>query len=329
MNRVQWGVLGVAKIATEKVIPGMLAAHDLDVVAIASRSADKARAAAERLGLPKWHGSYEALLADPAIDAIYIPLPNHLHVSWSIRALEAGKHVLCEKPIGLSVAEAEKLAAAGAAHPKLKLMEAFMYRFHAQWVSAKRLVAGGAIGELRATQTFFSYFNRDPANVRNQADIGGGALMDIGCYPISLSRFLFAAEPRRVFGQIEYDPDFRTDRFTTGIMEFDGGRGTFTCGTQIAPFQRVQIVGTEGRIEIEIPFNAPPDRPCRLWHQTASGIEEIAFEVCDQYRRQGELFSRAVLDDTPVPTPFADAVSNMRVIEAMFRSGESGRWETP
>lgn len=212
MNIVRWGVLGVAKIATEKVIPGMKQARGVEVLAIASRSADKARQAAERLGLPKWYGSYAELLTDDQIDAVYIPLPNHLHVEWSINSLKAGKHVLCEKPIGLNVSEAETLVAAGREHPRLQLMEAFMYRHHPQWVTARKLVNDGGIGQLRTIQTLFSYFNRDPDNVRNQAAIGGGGLMDIGCYPISLSRFLFAAEPNRALAHIEYDPDFRTDR---------------------------------------------------------------------------------------------------------------------
>lgn len=329
MNIVRWGVLGVAKIATEKVIPGMKQARGVEVVAIASRTAEKAQQAATRLALPKWYGSYAELLADDQIDAIYIPLPNHLHVAWSIKCLEAGKHVLCEKPIGLSAAEAEHLAAAGRQHSRLKLMEAFMYRHHPQWITARRLVEEGKIGELRTIQTLFSYFNRNRDDVRNQAAIGGGGLMDIGCYPISLSRFLFAAEPRRVFAQVEYDPDFGTDRLASGVLEFAAGSGTFTCGTQIAPYQRVNIFGTEGRVEIEIPFNAPPDRPCRLWHQHAAAVEEIVLDTCDQYAIQAELFSRAVLDHTPVPTPIDDAVANMRVIEAMVRSGKSGRWEVP
>ncbi|HVX14392.1 MAG TPA: Gfo/Idh/MocA family oxidoreductase [Pirellulales bacterium] len=329
MSTVRWGVLGVAKIATEKVIPAMKRASGVEVVAIASRSGDKARQAAERLGLARWYGSYEALLDDADIDAVYIPLPNHLHVPWSMHCLAAGKHVLCEKPIGLSVAEAEKLVAAGLAHPRLKLMEAFMYRHHPQWVTARRLVDEGKIGRLRTVQALFSYFNRNPQDVRNQADIGGGGLMDIGCYPISVSRFLFAEEPRRVFAHVEYDPEFHTDRLASGIMEFAAGTGTFTCSTQIAPYQRVNIVGTEGRVEIEIPFNAPPDRPCRLWHQHSSGIDEITLDTRDQYTVQGELFSRAVLDDTPVPIPIEDAVANMRVIEAMVRSGRSGCWEEP
>jgi len=328
MNKVRWGVLGVANIATMKVIPAMQRGEYCDMVAIASRSMDRAREAAHRLGIPKAFGSYEQLLADAAIDAVYIPLPNHLHVPWAIKSLEAGKHVLCEKPIGLSVAEAEALAAVGRQQPKLKLMEAFMYRHHPQWVTAKRLVTDAKFGPLKTVQSFFSYFNRNPADVRNQVAIGGGGLMDIGCYPISLSRFLFDREPTRVFGQIEYDPEFRTDRLTSGVLDFGNGRATFTCGTQLASYQRVQIVGAEERIEIEIPFNAPPDRPCRMWHQTAEGIEQITLPTTDQYTIQGDLFSRAILDDRPVPTPITDAVANMRVIEALRRSDASGHWES-
>jgi predicted dehydrogenase len=323
MNKVRWGVLGVAKIATEKVIPAMQRGELCEMAAIASRDKARAEAAAARLGIPRAYGSYEALLADPHIDAVYNPLPNHLHVPWSIKALEAGKHVLCEKPIALSAAEAETLVAAGRQRPRLKLMEAFMYRLHPQWKLAKRLVDEGRIGQLRTVATVFSYFNRDAANVRNQADIGGGGLMDIGCYAISLSRFLFAAEPRRVHGIVDFDPDFGTDRLASAVLEFDAGTSIFTVSTQLTPYQRVNILGTEGRVEIEIPFNAPPDRACRLWHaKTASGrqeVEEIALPVCDQYSIQGDAFSRAVLDDTLVPTPIEDAVANMRVVEALLR----------
>ncbi len=328
MKKLRWGVLGVAKIATEKVIPAMQAGELCQIVAIASRDRAKAEAAAARLGIPRAYGSYEELLADQQVDAVYNPLPNHLHVPWSINALEAGKHVLCEKPIALSVAEAETLVAASRRHPRLKLMEAFMYRLHPQWKRAKQIVDEGGIGELRTIATVFAYFNRDAANVRNQADIGGGGLMDIGCYAISLSRFIFAAEPRRVLGSVELDPDFRTDRLASAVLEFDRGTSIFTVSTQLTPYQRVTMFGTEGYVEIEIPFNAPPDRPCRLWHASAPigpapaaapRIEEIALPVCNQYTIQGDAFARAVLEDMPVPTPIEDAVANMRVIEELRR----------
>jgi predicted dehydrogenase len=231
--------------------------------------------------------------------------------------LEKGKHVLCEKPIGLNIAEAEKLLEAAKKQPKLKIMEAFMYRHHPQWQRARQIVVEGGIGELRTIQSFFSYYNTDPSNIRNKADMGGGGLMDIGCYCISMSRFIFGTEPARVYGIIEYDPQFGVDCLVSGVMDFGPGTSTFTCGTQLDPYQRVNIVGTEGRVEIEIPFNAPPDEPCRMWHQRKSEIEEIMLEVCDQYTIQADAFSKAVLDDTEVPTPLEDAVANMRVIEAL------------
>jgi predicted dehydrogenase len=327
MNKVRWGVLSAAKIAVEKVIPAMQQGRRCRVDAIASRSLDRAQAAATRLGLPKAYGSYEELLSDPDLDAVYIPLPNHLHVEWSIKALEAGKHVLCEKPIGLTSVEGEQLLETARRYPRLKAMEAFMYRHHPQWQLAKRLVNEGRIGELRAIQSFFSYYNTDPANIRNKAAMGGGSLMDIGCYLISLSRFIFEAEPRRVFAAIEYDPKFNVDRMASGILDFGRGVSDFACSTQLAPHQRVNIFGSAGRVEIEIPFNAPPDRPCRVWHQSGDAVEEIVLEICDQYTIQGDLFSQAILDKTDAPTPLEDAAANMRVIEALFRSAKSGRWE--
>ncbi|MGW8370482.1 MAG: Gfo/Idh/MocA family protein [Gammaproteobacteria bacterium] len=328
MSNVRWGILSTARIGVEKVIPAIQNCANCEVVAIASRSGERARQAAERLQIPKAYDSYEALLADSDVDAIYNPLPNHLHVPWSVRALEAGKHVLCEKPIGLSSAEAGQLVAAGARHPGLKLMEAFMYRHHPQWQRARQLVREGAIGQLRTIQSAFSYYNADPDDVRNNAEIGGGGLMDIGCYPISLSRFVFETEPVRVSGILERDPDFHVDRLASAMLDFGNGTSTFTCSMQLSPYQRVNIFGTKGRVEIEIPFNAPPDRPCRLWLQHADRtVEEIEFAVCDQYTIQAELFARAIIDDTPVPTPIEDAVANMKVIEAIVASAASGAFE--
>ncbi|MCP4166990.1 MAG: Gfo/Idh/MocA family oxidoreductase [Chloroflexi bacterium] len=326
MSKVRWGIISTANIGTAKVIPAMQKGEFCDVVAIASRDLDSARQAADNLGIPKSYGSYEDLLADPDIDAVYNPLPNHLHVPWSIRALEAGKHVLCEKPIALTAEEGQLLVDAAKQHPDLKVMEAFMYRRHPQWQLAKRFVDEGQIGELRTIQTFFSYFNADPNNVRNIADIGGGGLMDIGCYAISFARFLFDAEPQRVLGLLDYDPNFKTDRLVSALMDFGAGSATFTISTQLASYQRVNIFGISGRIEIEIPANAPPDRPCRVWIQRGEDIEEILLDVVDQYTIQGDLFSQAILNDTPVPTPIEDAVANMRVIEAIIASGKTERW---
>ena len=326
MRKVRWGVLSTAKIGTEQVIPAMQLGKYCKIAAIASRNLDKAQAAARQLGIPKAYGSYEELLADPDIDAVYIPLPNHLHVPWSIKALDAGKHVLCEKPIGLTTAQARELLDAAQKRPELKVMEAFMYRHHPQWQRARQLVAEGKIGELRTIQSFFSYYNADPGNIRNKAEIGGGGLMDIGCYCISLSRFIFGGEPQRVFGIMEYDPQFKTDRLTSGMLDFGRGTSTFTCSTQLTPYQRVNIFGTEGRVEIEIPFNAPSDRPCKMWHQYGTEIDEIVLDVRNQYTIQGDLFSQAVLNDTDVPTPLEDAVANMKVIEALIQSAKSGTW---
>jgi predicted dehydrogenase len=327
MVKVQWGILSTSKFALTKIIPALQNCRHAVITAISSRDPAKARSAAKQFGIAKAYGSYDELLADPEVDVVYNPLPNHLHVPWSIKALNAGKNVLCEKPIGLSSDEAQLLLDESRKHPKLKIMEAFMYRHHPQWLHAKRLIDEGSIGELRTINSFFSYFNTDANNIRNQSSIGGGVLMDIGCYNISLSRFIFNAEPRRVFGIVEYDPVFKTDRLASGILDFGRGNSSFTCSTQLAPHQRVNIYGTEGRVEIEIPFNAPPDRPCRIWYQHGEKLDEIEFGICDQYTIQGDLFSQAVLNDTPVPTPLEDAVANMKVIEAVFASGRSGTFQ--
>ena len=326
MSKIRWGILSTAKIGVAKVIPALQRATLGTVEAIGSRDPAKAREVAQALGIPRVHGSYEALLADPDIDAIYIPLPNHLHVPWTVRALEAGKHVLCEKPIALNATEAAELVRVASRFPRLKAMEAFMYRFHPQWVKARQLVADGAIGELRAVHAHFSYWNVDPQNVRNIAAIGGGGMMDIGCYCVSFGRWLFDGEPRRVLGVADRDPAFGTDRIASGILDFGRGVTTFPCAPQLSPYQRTQIHGTEGRIEIEIPVNAPPDKPTRLWHQRGATIEEIAFPACDQYTLQADAFARAILDDTPVPTPLGDAVGNMRAIDAVLASARDAAW---
>jgi predicted dehydrogenase len=326
MKKLRWGILSTSNFALTKIVPALRNCKYAEIAAIASREPQKAERVAAEQGIARAYGSYEELLADPDIEVIYNPLPNHMHIPWSIKSLEAGKHVLCEKPIGLSSSEALTLLDEAKKHPGLKVMEAFMYRHHPQWQRAKQLVEAGKIGELRTIQSFFSYFNKNAGNIRNIADVGGGGIMDIGCYNISLSRFIFAAEPQRVLGIVDLDPEFKTDRLASGILDFGRGTATFTCSTQLSPYQRVNIFGTDGRIEIEIPFNAPPDRPCRIWHQYGTAIEEIDFEVCDQYTIQGDLFSQAVINDTPVPTPLADAVANMRVIEMIFESGKIGGW---
>ncbi len=328
MSKIRWGILSTANIGLIKVIPAMMQGKFSEVTAICSRNKETAQKAADQLGIPKAYGTYEELLADPEIDAIYNPLPNHLHVSWSIKALEAGKHVLCEKPIGLTSEEGKELVEAGKKHPDLKLMEAFMYRHHPQWIKAKEIVLSGGIGELRTIQSFFSYGELDPENYRNDPAFGGGGLMDIGCYCISLSRFIFDSEPKRVAGIVEYDPKFQVDKLSTALMEFENGTSQFTCAMQIVPYQRVNIFGTTGRVEIEIPFNAPPDRPCIMWHQQGEEVEKIEIETTDQYTVQGDLFSQAILNNTPVPTPMVDAVQNMQVIEAIFKADKTKSWVT-
>ena len=323
---VRWGVLSTAKIGVEKVIPAMQAGRYSRVEAIASRDLSQARQVAGRLRIPRAYGSYEELLADPEVDAVYIPLPNHLHVPWSLKALEAGKHVLCEKPIGLNAAQAEELLEASRQAPGLKVMEAFMYRQHPQWQRARQLVQEGEVGELRSVVSLFAYYNVDPNNIRNRVDVGGGALMDIGCYCISVARWLFDSQPERVVGVMELDPEFQVDRLTTGILDFGSGTSAFTCATQLAYYQRVQVLGTEGRIEIEVPFNPSPEQRTRIWHQRESGVQEIVFDPVDHYTLQGDAFSLAVLEDRPVPTPLSDAVANMEAIEAVVRSARRGVW---
>ena len=335
MNRqkVKWGVLGVAGIAVKRVIPAMQKGNWSEIAAIASRDPRKAKDAATRFDIAKACGSYEELLADPEIEAIYNPLPNHLHVPWSIKAAEAGKHVLCEKPICLTVHEAKKLLAARD-RCCVKIGEAFMVKTHPQWLRARDLVTKGVVGKLRSILGAFSYFNRDPKNVRSVPEWGGGGLMDIGCYPITISRWIFGDEPLRVLAMLENDPEFGTDRLTSAMMEFPSGHSVFTCSTQLVPYQRMQLLGTEGRIEMKIPFNAPNDRPSEILIDNGkdvlgSGITVETIPTCDQYTIQGDAFSQAIREGTEVPVPLEDAISNMAVIEAMFRSANTGRWETP
>jgi predicted dehydrogenase len=332
-KKLRWGVLSTANIGLKKVLPAMQHGRFTTVDAIASRDLNKAREAAAALNIPRVYGSYDELLADPDIDAIYNPLPNQFHVPWTAKAAEAGKHVLCEKPISLTVAEAKTLLAVRQ-RTGVKIGEAFMIRSYTQWLRVGELLRSGRIGQLRSVAGFFSYYNDDPANIRNQVECGGGALLDIGCYCIQAARYGFGQEPRRVIGLVERDPNFRTDRLTSALLDFGAGQAVFTCSTQLVPYQRVQFFGTKGRIEMEIPFNAPKDRPTRIFIDETgelfgSGIKTEAFPSADQYTMQGDAFSRAVLDDTEVPVPLEEAIANMAVIEAIFRSAETSQWETP
>jgi predicted dehydrogenase len=327
MEPVRFGVISTAKIAREKVIPAMQQSGLTAIVGIASRDRARAEEVAAAHGISKTYGSYAEMFADPAIEAVYNPLPNHLHVPIAIEAAAAGKHVLCEKPIALTAEEAGKLIESRD-HAGVQITEAFMVRQHPQWLKVRELIRAGRIGAPRLVQMSFSYDNRDPANVRNQAEIGGGALYDIGCYPIVLARFVYGAEPDRVLAMIERDPDFRTDRLTSALLAFPGGaQAALSVSTQLTPYQRTLIFGTEGRIEVEIPVNAPPDRPTRILVGERDDLETITFEVCNQYTFQGEMFARLIRDGSRPEFPLEDAVKNMAVIDALFRSAESGRSE--
>jgi predicted dehydrogenase len=332
-TKIRWGVLSTAKIGLTKVLPAMQKGELTTIAAISSRSLESARKAAASLNIPKAYGSYEELLADPDIDAIYNPLPNDLHVPWTIKAAEAGKHVLCEKPISLTVAEAKSLIAVRE-RTNVKIGEAFMVNSHPQWIRLRELLNEGRIGDLRSINGYFSYFNINPDNIRNKIDQGGGALMDIGCYLVHAARYAFAAEPSRAISLIDRDPVMQTDRLTSAILDFPAGQAIFTCSTQLVPAQRITFFGTKGRIEIEIPFNAPPDRPTRLFLDDGSDLSGAhtiteTFPVCDQYSLQGDAFSRAILSNTPPPVPLEDAIKNMAVIEAIFQSAKSNQWEKP
>jgi predicted dehydrogenase len=331
VDKVRWGVLSTAKIGMEKVTPALMRSQWCDVQAIASRSLPSAQAAADKLGIPKAYGSYEELLADPTIEAIYNPLPNDLHVSMTLAAARAGKHVLCEKPIALNANEAAQLREVG---DKVHIMEAFMVRFHPQWLRTRELVQSGALGDLRTVQVWFSYFNRNATNIRNDASKGGGALMDIGCYPIVAGRFLFGAEPVRVMALADMDPDFCVDRGFSALLDFGNGRRLdFTVSMQTTPYQRVQVIGTEKRVEIEIPFNAPQGQETRIFVDDGkvpgggSAVTET-FAACDQYSLEGDAFSLAIRGAQPLLYGVEDAIQNMRIIDALFASQRSGRWES-
>ncbi|HEV8430174.1 MAG TPA: Gfo/Idh/MocA family oxidoreductase [Pyrinomonadaceae bacterium] len=329
--KVRWGILGTAKIALTKVIPAMQRSDRCEIAGIASRDLSKARTAAAELNIPNAYGSYEELLADSSIEAVYNPLPNHLHVPLTAKAAAAGKHVLCEKPVALNATEARTLIDVRN-RTGVRIQEAFMVRTHPQWLETRRLIHSGRIGSLRSITGFFSYFNPDPTNIRNQLALGGGALMDIGCYPITISRFMYETEPRRVLGFIERDAATGTDTLTSAVLDFPNGRSTFTCSTRLAPYQRMIFFGTEGRIEVLVPFNAPNDRPTRIVLDdgkdlTGESAETIEFPICDQYEIQGSLFSRAIHENREQPIPLEDAIDNMAVIDAVFRSAMTSQWE--
>jgi predicted dehydrogenase len=332
-KKLRFGVLSTANIGLKKVIPAMQQGQFTTITAIASRDLDKAREAAKSLGIPKAYGSYEELLADPEIDAIYNPLPNQLHVPWTAKAAEAGKHVLCEKPLSMTVAEAKTLLEVRSL-TGVKICEAFMIRSAPQWLRVHQLLGEGRVGKLRAVNAHFSYFNINPENIRNRMETGGGGVYDIGCYCIQSARYGFGQEPTRVVATLDRDTQLGTDRLASAILEFPAGHAIFTCSTQLIPYQRVHFLGTRGRIELEIPFNAPTDRPTHLFLDstgdlTFSGITTETFPSADQYTLQGDAFARAIFDNAEVPVPLEESIANMAVIEAIFRSAETGQWEAP
>lgn len=317
-KRVRWGVLSTANIGMKRVIPSMQTMRNGDVVAISSRSEVAAKDAAAKLGIPKWHGSYEDLLADPDIDAVYNPLPNHLHVPYTIAAMEAGKHVLCEKPIAITAAEAEQVLDSQRRCPNVKVMEAFMYRFHPQWAAVFDIIRSGAIGDVRHLYTDFTYYNVDPANVRNKADIGGGALLDIGCYGVNLARWIFGSEPTDVKSVVVRDPVFGTDIHTSALLEFDAGTASILCATQLENHQSAVIFGTKGSLELNVPYNAGDVVERVVTVRIGGTSEELRFGHSDMYTLQGEAFSQAIIDDAPVPIPITDAIANMRVLDRIL-----------
>ena len=330
-KKVRWGVLGAAKIAINKVIPAMQQSEWSEIYAIASRNPNQIRQKALNLGIPKIYGSYDDLLNDSEIEAVYNPLPNHLHVQWAIKAAEAGKHVLCEKPLGLNVEEVKELLAVQR-RTGVKIQEAFMVRTHPQWLGVHNLIQTGRIGELRVINGVFSYFNRDIEDIVNKLEYGGGALMDIGCYPIYISRFIFGEEPRRVISLVEKDPEMKIDRITSAILDFPSGQANFTCSTQLVRHQRMQFYGTHGRIEVEIPFSIPTDTATRIFIDDGSdsfgkNIEIKEFAPANQYTIQGDIFSKAIREGSNPVIPLEDSLNNMMVIETLFRSADSERWE--
>lgn len=322
MKKIQWGVLGAAIIATEQMIPAIRESNSGEVTAIASRSLEKARQVSERFNIPRYYEGYDALLQDPEVDAVYIPLPNHLHVPWAVKALRAGKHILVEKPVALNAEEGRVLWEEARKHPHLMVMEAFMYKFHPQWTEVKKFIDEGNIGTLKMIQSSFSFFDDHPDSIVNISQYGGGSLMDVGCYPVSVSRYLFEEEPHHVMASMEYDPIFGTDIHASGVLEFDKGKSIFFSSVQLTEHQEVSIFGTKGKIRFDIPFNPPADQPAQWIFETDERREIFKTESCNQYTAQVEAFSKAISEHTPLPFPLSDAIRNMEVIDALHLSAK-------
>jgi predicted dehydrogenase len=333
MKKITWGILSTANIGVKRVIPAILAGRAGRIGAIASREAGRAAKIAAKFAIERSYGSYEELLADADIEAVYNPLPNHLHVQWTVKALDAGKHVLCEKPIALDAAEAEAIVRARERSGK-RVVEAFMVRCHPQWHRIRELVRAGRIGSVGVIQSAFAFTVLDPNNVRNRADIGGGSVYDVGCYPIVTARYVFGGEPQRAVALMDLDPVLGVERLTSGILAFPGGRQlVFSSALQLAAFQRVVILGSEGRIEVAVPFTPQKDHACRIVIDTGASLDGSSaefeqFAPVDQYLLQCEQAAAIFRDEAQQEFPLEDAIANMRVIDALYRSGGSGRWET-
>jgi predicted dehydrogenase len=326
MKPVVWGVLSVSVHYALRIHTYLSKSPLVQLRGIASRDKKRAETAARELGMPRAYGSYEELLADKEIEAVYIPLPNHLHAEWVKKAADAGKHVLCEKPFAMNAREAEQAFA----HAKSKgvlVMEAFMYRFHPQWKRAREIVKAGEIGSVHAVSTVFTYMLKDPTNIRNILAAGGGGIPDIGCYAVSSARFLIGREPTRVISLVHRDPDLGTDILSSGILDFGTTRSVFTVGTQSHPAQRVDVLGSGGELSVLLPFNAYPDAPLQVSVSTGIGTRQVYTPATDQYVEMFEAFSRAVREGGAVPTPPEDAIANMKVLDALFKSEKSGAWE--
>lgn len=327
--KLNWGVLGAAKIAREKVIPAMSNSAEYQVYGIASRNLDRAKETAKQLGIPKAYGSYEELIADPEIQVVYNPLPNHLHVEYTLKCIEAGKHVLCEKPIALTSSDVERLIVARDKHG-VKVGEAFMVNTHPQWIKTKEILQSGGLGNIRFFQGGFSYFNNDPDNIRNIEAYGGGAMWDIGCYPVETARFVLGEEPTRVVALMEFDNEFGSDILSSVMMQFPSSQGVFNVSTQLVPYQRMHFFGDKKRLEVNIPFNAPKDRITKITIDSGDifqeKVETLTFDLCDQYTLQADAFTKAIKEDSQVPVTLENSLANTKVLEAIFKSAKEGRW---
>ncbi|MDR2144687.1 MAG: Gfo/Idh/MocA family oxidoreductase [Treponema sp.] len=327
MKKLRLGVLGCSAHYALRIAVPLKTAALVEPYGIASRDAAKAKKYAETWNFAKSYGSYEALLNDPDIDFVYCPLPNHLHVEYIKKAADAGKPILCEKPVGLNAAQAAE-AAEYCQKKNVPVMEAFMYRFHPQWTRSAEIVKSGELGTVMGTSGVFSYDNRNPQDIRNQAGIGGGGLLDIGCYCVSTARFLMEGEPERVVCNLIRDQTFKTDIFASGLLDFGDGRNSiFTVGTQIFPYQRVTAFGTAGTLSVEVPFNMYGDYPGHVTVITGIGERLVATEIADQYRIEFDSFAAAVINKAPVPVPITDGIANMAALDALFASAASGKWE--